>query len=74
MKLISVLGILLVVLGGFTLAYHGVSYTRRERVLDVGPIHATRDAQEHLSLPPVLGCLSLLAGFGLIFAGGKPTI
>ena len=43
MKSITVLGILLAVLGIFALVYQGFSYTRQEKVLDVGPIHATRD-------------------------------
>ena len=55
MKPSSLAGILLVVLGALALAYQGFNYTHREKVLDVGPIHATRDTQEHISLPPILG-------------------
>jgi uncharacterized membrane protein len=43
MKSITMLGILLVVLGILALAYQGFSYTRQEKVLDIGPIHATAD-------------------------------
>ena len=52
MKSITVLGILLAVLGILALVYQGFSYTRREKVLDMGPIHATRDDTEHVPLPP----------------------
>jgi len=67
------IGILLIVLGGLALAYQGFTYTRREKVLDVGPIHATADKQDHVSIPPVLGGLVLVGGIVLVFMGAKKT-
>ncbi|MGA8144569.1 MAG: hypothetical protein WB987_11825 [Candidatus Acidiferrales bacterium] len=64
-------GILLVVLGALALAYQGINYTRRERVLDVGPIHATKDTQEQIPLPPILGGLALVGGIVLLVTGAK---
>jgi uncharacterized membrane protein len=71
MKPSSLAGILLVVLGALALAYQGFNYTHREKVLDVGPIHATRDTQEHISLPPILGGLALIGGVALLVVGAK---
>jgi len=71
MRSIIILGILLVVLGGLALAYQGFNYTRRERVLDIGPIHATADTQEHVPLPPLVGGLALAAGAVLLALGAK---
>ncbi len=71
MKMISMVGILFVVLGALALAYQGFNYTQREKVLDVGPIHATVDDQKHISVPPILGGLVLLAGVGLLVAGAR---
>ena len=71
MKSITVLGILLVVLGGLALVYQGFSYTRQEKVLDLGPIHATADTQEHVPLPPIVGGLALAAGAVLLVIGTK---
>lgn len=71
MKSMSLAGILLIVVGALALAYQGFNYTHREKVLDVGPIHATRDDQEHVSIPPILGGLVLLAGVGLLVAGAR---
>ena len=59
MKSITLVGILLVVLGGLALAYQGFNYTRRERIIDIGPIHATADTQEHVPVPPIVGGLAL---------------
>jgi len=71
MKPISWLGILLVVLGALALAYQGFSYTRQEKVLDVGPIHATAERHERVSIPPLLGGLVLVGGVALLVVGAK---
>jgi len=71
MKPIIWVGILLVVLGGLALAYQGFNYTHQERILDVGPIHATAEEHERVSIPPVLGGLALVGGIVLLVVGGK---
>jgi len=71
MKPIFLVGILLVVLGALVLAYQGFNYTHQERVLDVGPIHATAEEQKHVSIPPVLGGLALAGGIVLLVAGAR---
>jgi uncharacterized membrane protein len=73
MKPAFLVGILLIVLGGLALAYQGFTYTHREKVLDVGPIHATADKQDHVSIPPVLGGLVLVAGVVLVVIGAKKS-
>jgi uncharacterized membrane protein len=73
MKPISLVGILLVVLGALALAYQGITYTHREKVLDLGPIHATEDKQERIPLPPIIGGLALVGGIVLLVAGAKKT-
>ena len=71
MKPITWLGILLVILGALALAYQGFNYTRQERVLDVGPIHATAEKHERVSIPPLLGGLALAGGIALFVVGLK---
>ncbi len=73
MKSISIAGILLVVLGALALAYQGITYTRRERVIDVGPIHATKDTEKTIPLPPILGGVAILGGIALLVAGARRT-
>jgi hypothetical protein len=62
-------GILFIVLGGFALAYQGFNYTHQEKVLDVGPIHATAEKHEHVSISPILGGLALVGGIVMLTAG-----
>ena len=71
MKSPTWVGVLLIVLGGLALAYQGFTYSHQERVLDLGPIHATAERQEHVSIPPILGGIALLGGIVLLVAGRK---
>ena len=71
MKSATWVGVLLIVLGGLALAYQGFTYSHQERVLDLGPIHATAEKQEHVSIPPILGGIALLGGIVLLVAGRK---
>jgi len=71
MKTASVAGILLIVLGIIGLIYQGVSYTKRKDVLDVGPIHATKDTHETIPIPPLLGGIALVGGIALLVVGAK---
>ena len=67
------LAIVFIVLGALALAYQGFTYTHREKVLDLGPIHATAEKQERVSIPPILGGLALLGGVVLLVVGGKKS-
>jgi uncharacterized membrane protein len=69
MKPIIWVGILLIVLGGLALAYQGFNYTHRERVMDVGSMHVTREDHERVSIPPILGGLALVGGIVLVAVG-----
>jgi len=60
------IGVILIVLGLVGLAYGGFSYTTREKVVDIGPIHASRDETHSLPLPPIAGALLLIGGVVLV--------
>lgn len=64
-------GVLLIVLGGLALAYQGFTYTHQEKVLDVGPIHATAEKHDRISVPPILGGLALVGGVILLVVGTR---
>jgi hypothetical protein len=71
MKAITRIGILFVVVGTLALAYQGISYTRQEKVLDIGPIHATAQRHEWIPLPPVVGGLALVGGVVMLVVGAR---
>ena len=65
------LGIILIVLGLFGLVWGGFTYTTRETVVDIGPIHATRDKTHTVPLPPIAGAVALIGGIVLLVARRK---
>jgi drug/metabolite transporter (DMT)-like permease len=69
----TIIGILLIVLGVVGLAMGGFSFTRKEKVVDLGPIEATADKKESVAIPPVLGALALIGGVVLVVAGSRRT-
>ncbi len=71
MKPLMLVGIILIILGVVALAYHGITYTTREKVLQLGPIEATKKTEKTIPLPPVLGGAALGVGIVLIVIGTK---
>jgi len=65
----KILGIVLIVVGIIGLAWGGFSYTTREKVVDLGPIHASRDKTHSVPLPPIAGALALVGGIALVAIG-----
>ncbi len=71
MKSASLAGLILLILGVLSLAYQGITYTTQKKVLDVGPLQATKEEKHTVPLPPVLGCLALMGGVVLLATGAK---
>ena len=67
----NTMGAILIVAGIIGLAWGSFTYTTREKVIDVGPIHATREKSHYVNVPPIAGGLALLAGVVLIATGRK---
>lgn len=65
-------GILLIILGVIALAYQGVTYTTHKKVIDIGPIQATKEERHTVPLPPILGAIALIGGV-VIVASGRRT-
>jgi len=69
MKPMALVGLILVVVGLAALAFQGISYTTRETVIDVGPLHATANRDRTLPLPPIVGIAAVAGGTILLVAG-----
>jgi uncharacterized membrane protein len=68
---IMLLGIALIVLGIVAFAYQGITYTSREKVIDLGPLQASVDTKKTIPLSPLLGGLALAGGIVLVMVGAK---
>jgi uncharacterized membrane protein len=68
---ITLVGIALILLGIVAFAYQGITYTSREKVIDIGPFQATAETEKTIPLSPVLGGLALVGGIVLVVVGAK---
>ena len=69
--MVRIIAILLIAIGVIALATGGLTYTRREKVVDIGPIEATAEKRDRIPLPPLLGGAALAGGIVLLLAGGR---
>jgi len=67
----KIIGIVLIVLGVIALAYQGITYTTKERVVDIGPLKIDAQREKTFPLPPVLGGAAVAAGVILLFVGAR---
>ena len=73
MKPAGIVGIVLIAIGILALAYGGFSYTKREKVIDAGPLQVSADREKTVPLPPILGGACLVGGIILVLAGSRKT-
>jgi hypothetical protein len=71
MRPLAVVGIILIVLGAIALAYQGITYTSKEKVVDLGPLKVEAEKEKTIPLPPVLGGVAIVAGVVLLVLPGR---
>ncbi len=71
MKIYTLTAIILIVIGIFAFAYQGFTFTTREKVVDLGPIHMTAEKTRTIPLPPIVGGIALAGGIVLLVVGRK---
>jgi hypothetical protein len=70
----KIFGMILIAAGLAGLVWGGFTYTTREKVIDIGPIHASRDETHTVPLPPIAGGLALVGGIVLLVTGKKGSL
>ncbi len=73
MNTTKLLAIALIAIGIIAFAYQGISYTSRDNVVDLGPLHVTAERSHTLPLPPIVGAIALAGGLSLLFMNGQKT-
>jgi hypothetical protein len=71
MKTYTLIGIILIAIGIISFVYQGITYTTREKVVDIGPIQMTADKTKTIPLPPIVGAITLVGGIILLVAGSR---
>ena len=64
------IGMILIALGIVGLLYGGLTWTKKDKVVDIGSVEITRDKHESLPVPPVIGAILLVAGVAMVL---KPS-
>lgn len=68
---VLIIAIVLIAIGVISLAYEGITYTTREKILEVGPLKATAEKEKTIPLPPILGGLALAGGVVLLVVASR---
>ncbi|MDP9337938.1 MAG: DUF3185 domain-containing protein [Acidobacteriota bacterium] len=63
------LGVVLIAIGVIALVYQGFTYTTQKKVLDIGPIQATKEEHHSIPVPPVIGVIALISGVAVLALG-----
>ena len=67
----TMMGVVLILLGLIGILYGGFTFTTKEKVVDIGPIEATRDKEHTVPLPPIAGAVAMAGGIVLIVTSRK---
>ena len=71
MKIATVIGILLIVVGIAGFAFGGIHYTHRKQDANIGPVHISHRQHKTVPIPPVLSGIALVGGIGLVAVGAR---
>lgn len=64
-------GIALIVVGLIIIVWGAFGFKTRDKVLDVGPIHATKETTHDVPYGPLIGGLILVGGVVLMVSGRR---
>jgi len=71
MRTITLFAIIFIAVGIVAFGYQGITYTTREKVVDLGPLQMTAEKTRTLPLPPIVGAVALVGGIMLLVMGKK---
>ena len=71
MRGVVIIGIALIVLGIVALAWQGITYTSKEKVVDVGPLKVEAEREKRIPLSPAVGGVAVAAGIVLVVVGAR---
>jgi hypothetical protein len=64
----KIFAMVLIGFGLVALVWGGFSYTTAEKIVDIGPIHATREKTHNVPLAPIAGGVALAGGIAMLLA------
>jgi hypothetical protein len=73
MNIKTIVAVILIAVGIVAFAYQGITYTTRDKVIDLGPVQMTAEKTKTLPLPPILGGFALVGGIVLLVVGKRKS-
>ena len=70
----KILGIVLIVLGMLMLVFGDITFTRKEKVVDAGPVEISRKEKHTVAWPNYAGGIIIAAGVVVLLAGAKRRV
>jgi len=71
MKPKIIIAVILIIFGIAALAYQGITYVTKEKVVDIGPLEVTSEKTNTIPLPPIVGAIALVGGIVLLVVARK---
>ncbi|HEU5194144.1 MAG TPA: DUF3185 domain-containing protein [Methylomirabilota bacterium] len=71
MKAATIVGIILIIIGIVALAYQGITYTTKDKVVDLGPLKVEAKREKTIPLPPIVGVAALIGGVVLVAVSAR---
>jgi len=71
MKPAMIIGIVLIVLGIAGVAFQGITYTTREKVVDFGGLEVTAETRKEVPIPLIAGGAALVGGIVVVIIASK---
>lgn len=65
------IGMLMTIIGAIMLIWTWFTFTKKEKVIDAGPIQVSADKQENVNWPPYLGGILLIGGIVIVASAKK---
>ena len=56
----------MIILGIAMFIWTGFTYTRREKIVDAGPVHISADKEHSVNWPPYAGGVLVIGGIALV--------
>ena len=70
----KVFGTILIIAGILMLIFRNISFTKEEKVVDVGPVEINKKEKKTLDWPNYAGGIAVVAGVVLLVANNKKAI
>jgi uncharacterized membrane protein len=65
------IGLALIILGAILLIWTGFTYTKKEKIIDAGPIQVSADREKSVNWPPYAGGIVLIAGVIILISSKR---